>query len=55
MTVGTSGSRGERCRVVTASARIWPERMVGTKALSTSMPSGIVPAIRSVVMGAPPR
>ena len=28
---------------------------IGTKAVMTSMPTGMVPAMRSVVMGAPPR
>jgi hypothetical protein len=41
--------------VVTASPLIWPVLTIGTKAVMTSMPSGIWPAIRSVVIGAPPR
>ena len=52
--MGTSGSSGDRVRVVTARARIWPALTIGTKAVMTSMPTGICPAIRSVVIGAPP-
>jgi hypothetical protein len=40
--------------VVTASALIWPLLTIGTNAVMTSMPRGIWPAIRSVVIGAPP-
>jgi hypothetical protein len=54
-TVGTSGASGERCDEVTASGLIWPVLKNGTKAVMTSMPTGITPEIRSVVIGAPPR
>ena len=54
-TVGTSGASGERCADVTASGLIWPLLKNGTKAVMTSMPTGITPEIRSVVIGAPPR
>ena len=54
-TVGTSGTSGERCAEVTASGTSWPLLKYGTKAVMTSMPTGITPAIRSVVIGAPPR
>ena len=53
--VGTSGTSGERLAEVMASGLIWPLLKYGTKAVTTSMPIGINPPIRSVVMGAPPR
>src|SRR4029078_3274952 len=54
-TVGTSGASGGRGAEVTASGLICPVLKNGTKAVMTSMPTGITPEIRSVVIGAPPR
>ena len=53
--VGTSGSSGQRSAAVTASARTLPAWMCGS---STDLPlivMSIWPAIRSEIIGAPPR
>ena len=53
-TLGTSGASGERFAEVTASGTIWPLLKYCTNAVITSMPTGTMPAMRSVVIGAPP-
>ena len=54
-TVGASGISGDRTLDVTASGSSWPLLENSTYDVITSMPTGITPANRTVVMGAPPR